>query len=271
MEHALFTATGDGGFVPTDYGRGPWDPGHMHGGPVGALLARAVEGVPDGGEPLEVSRMTIEILRPVPLEPLVVTASVLRPGRKVQLVEATLTHAGTGVTLALARALRIRTADVPLPHDDPTVGPLLVPEPAPGSPETARRERSSRATDGVSFHVDGVEQRFTDGAWIDLGPVTMWSRLLTDIVAGEPPSALQRTVAAADFGNGVSRVLNFDEHVFINPDLTVHLLRPAVGEWIAMRTKSHIGPNGSGMAESELYDRTGRIGRSVQSLLIDTR
>ena len=98
MEHALFTATGDGGFVPTDYGRGPWDPGHMHGGPVGALLARAVEGVPDGGEPLEVSRMTIEILRPVPLEPLVVTASVLRPGRKVQLVEATLTHAGTGVT-----------------------------------------------------------------------------------------------------------------------------------------------------------------------------
>jgi hypothetical protein len=271
MDHALFVPAEDGALLPTGYGRGPWDVRHLHGGPVGALLAGAVETIPDAGMPLEVSRITIEILKPVPLDPLVVTASVLRPGRKVQLVEATLTHAATGDTLAIARALRIRTSDVPLPHDDAELGPLLAPEPAPSSPEAGRLERGTHSIADVAFHTDGVEHRFVEGSWADAGPVVVWTRLVTDVVGGEDPSPLQRTVAAADFGNGVSRALSFDTHLFINPDLTVHLLRPAVGEWIGMRTKSHIGPSGTGMAESELFDRTGRIGRSVQSLLIDTR
>ena len=69
--------------------------------------------------------------------------------------------------------------------------------------------------------------------------------------------------------------LPFERFVYINPDLTVHLLREPVGDWIGMRTASHYGTadtsTGAGFAESALYDADGRIGRSVQSLLLDER
>ena len=91
------------------------------------------------------------------------------------------------------------------------------------------------------------------------------------MVEGEVPSGLERVAAAADFGNGVSASLPYDDFVFINPDLTVHLLRPPVGEWVGMRTASYYGTAGAGMAESQLFDAVGRVGRSCQSLFVDTR
>jgi hypothetical protein len=91
------------------------------------------------------------------------------------------------------------------------------------------------------------------------------------VVGDETPSGAQSAAAAADFGNGVSRGLEFDEYLFINPDLTVHLLRPPVGPWIGMRSTSHYGEAGAGMAESRLFDAIGHVGRSVQSLFVDRR
>jgi hypothetical protein len=270
MAEALFVVNRDGSLTPTELARGPWDPLHLHGGPVALLLARAVEGQPDGGEPLELARLTFEILRPVPLEPLAIEVEVVRPGRKVQLVEATLTHRDSGRPLAKVRALRIRNSGVELPTGHPVTGPLLRAEAAPDGPDGIAADEG-RDPDVVAFHNHAVEHRFVEGSWAEPGPVTVWMRLVTDVVAGEAPSPVQRVVAAADFGNGVARVLEFETHLFINPDLTVHLSRPPVGEWVAMRAKSHIGPFGAGMAESELFDRGGRIGRSVQSLLIDVR
>jgi hypothetical protein len=125
----------------------------------------------------------------------------------------------------------------------------------------------------TAFHKDACEHRFTEGSWDSPGPVGVWIRLLVDVVPGEAPTGLQRVAAAADFGNGVSGSLPFEQFTYINPDLTVHLLRPPLGEWIGMRTASYYGrgntSTGSGMAESALYDQEGRIGRSVQSLFIE--
>jgi hypothetical protein len=258
-------------FTPTGFARGPWDPSALHGGPVGALLARAVEQVPGDGVPMDVARLTVELLRPVPLDPLEVHAELVRPGRKIHLVEATLRHAESGTELARARALRIRHAEVPLPFDDPAIADHLEPEPPPPGPAGARRERSTFAASDVAFHTDGAEHRFVSGSWAEPGPVTVWIRLLVPVVPGEEPTGLQRTVAAADFGNGISRVLPFETHLFINPDLTLHLLRPPVGEWVGMATRTHLGPHGAGLAESALFDERGRVGRSVQSLLVDLR
>ena len=105
--------------------------------------------------------------------------------------------------------------------------------------------------------------------------MAVWIRITKPVVPGEEPSGVQRAVAAADFGNGVSRGLDAERFLFINPDLTVHLIRVPVGEWIGMRTASHYGiegrSSGVGMAESALYDAAGRVGRSVQSLFVDPR
>ena len=90
------------------------------------------------------------------------------------------------------------------------------------------------------------------------------------VVAGEEPSPEQRAVAVADFGNGISSELDFATSIFINPDLTVHLVRPPEGEWVCLDARTRFGPPGTGLAESALWDGRGRIGRSLQSLYVET-
>ncbi len=78
-------------------------------------------------------------------------------------------------------------------------------------------------------------------------------------------------LAAADFGNGVSRLTDFDTTLFINPDLTVHLHRLPVGEWVCLDAVSRLEGHGVGLAESALWDEAGPLGRSLQSLLVEPR
>src|SRR5206468_5499775 len=123
MSEALFVLEGER-FLPTELSRGPWSPDAQHGGPPAALLARAIERFADG-EAMQVARLTVELLRPVPLTPLVVTTAWSRPGRRVQLVEVHL-HAGD-VEVARASGLRIRRVDLPVPP-----GAGYAPPPVPG-------------------------------------------------------------------------------------------------------------------------------------------
>src|ERR1700689_4684297 len=91
--------------VPTPVARGPWTMDALHGGPVAALVTRAAESFA-GGDELQLVRITLELIRPVPVEPLSLTPSLVRPGRRVQLID-TVVEAG-GVEVAWSRALRIR-------------------------------------------------------------------------------------------------------------------------------------------------------------------
>lgn len=252
---------------PTDLSRGPWDPRHCHGGPVSAVLARAVQQVePVADTDWQVARLSIELTRPVPvLTWLDLDVSIERPGRKVSLVSAVLRDGE--VEVARVRALRIRHAELALPDDaNQAVDLPLLPAHAGvfERPEWA-------ATDLVAFHTHGAEHRFVEGTWAQPGPVGVWIRLAHPVVEGEEPSGLERVAAAADFGNGVSGSLPYDRFVYINPDLTVHLLRPPVGEWVGMRTASYYGSAGAGVAETALFDELGRVGRSCQSLFVDAR
>jgi hypothetical protein len=255
--------------VATELSRGPWDARHCHGGPVAALLARAVEraGAPSDAVDWQVARLTVELTRPVPVRvPLTLSVGVERPGRKVSLVGGVLRAGDSEV--ARVRGLRIRREPFALPDVIRRVDPLAA------DPERSRRERPSfGVSDGadVSFATHACEHRFAAGRFEDPGPVDVWIRITVPVVAGEEPTGAQRAAAAADFGNGVSAVLPWDRYLFINPDLTVHLLRVPDGEWIGLRAVTHLGPDGAGMAESALHDASGPVGRAVQSLYLDHR
>ncbi len=278
---ALFTAadaaapgTGEW-WSATEYARGPWDPRHCHGGPVSALLARACEHVDDGSADTavdwQISRLTIELTRPVPVgRPLRLVTATERAGRKVSVVTASLSD-HDDVEVAKVRALRVRRHDFALPEHP--VAPTTLAD----GPDAGRLAQMTWATDddSIAFHSHSAEHRVVDGSWDDPGPMSLWVRLTTVLVDGELPSGVQRAAAAADFGNGVSSALDFEKFLFINPDLTVHLARPPVGEWIGMVSHSRYGTDtvstGTGFAESELYDTDGRLGRSVQSLFVEPR
>ncbi len=261
MADALFEPDGSR-FLPTDLARGPWTPDALHGGPPAALLARAAERVP-GGDGMRTTRLTVELLRPVPVAPLSADATVLRPGRKVQLIGVSLRAAD--VEVARATALRIRTKDCPLPRELSAAAPP--PGPAGGRPGASPW---SDLIDYPAFHNRGVEHRFVAGGWDQAGPATDWIRLRVPVVAGEETSPLARVAAAADFGNGVSWVLSRTAGwQFINPDLTIALHRLPDGEWVCLEAETMVEEDGIGQAVSRLWDERGRLGVAVQSLLVD--
>lgn len=253
---AFYERDGDA-FVPTELTRGPWDPGAQHAGPPAALLGRAVEA--DGWQ---VGRITVEILRPIALAPLAVTHRVVRPGRSVELVEAVLAQAG-GEQRELARALawRLRPQTGVEPDD---------PGPPPPGPEAGRSVPFFPTGDAPGFHT-AMDIRFVEGAFTEPGPAVVWMRMRQPLVAGEPPSPLQRVLVAADAGNGVSATLDYRRFVFINVELSVHLVRAPAGEWVCLDATTHLGAPGLGLAESVLSDERGRIGRAAQTLLARPR
>ena len=260
MTSALYRPDGDR-FVPSELTRGPWHAHAQHGGPPSALLARAIARYEDG-ERMFITRLTVELLKPIPIAPITIATAFERPGKRVQLVRGSLSAAG--VEVARATALRIRRADIPLPPLPATT--LSPPHHREGRPRT---DSMLRYEDLPSFAYDGVEHRIVAGGFEIPGPATDWIRLRQPLVEGEPTSPLCRAVAAADFGNGVSAALSRSEgYSFINPDLTVYFHREPVGEWICRAAESQLSAIGVGVAESRLWDEAGPFGRSLQSLLI---
>jgi hypothetical protein len=267
---SLFRRVGENLVTPTDFARGPWDPRALHGGPVAALIADAMEEMPNDGIDWFVARLTVELERPVPTEPLEVDVTVTRPGRKVSILDATVTLAATGAVLARGRALRIRQADVPLPIDDPTVAGMLEREPAPLGPEHGT-DQEITSLDYTGFHSGAVEHRFISLPGQSGGEVFDWIRMIVPLFPDRPLTSLQRVVGAADFANGISHVLPFETHLFVNADLSVHLFQPMQGEWVGMASRTHHGSRGIGMSDTALFDVAGRIGRANQSLLLEVR
>ncbi len=259
---ALFEPDG-AALVPTDLARGPWDRDALHGGPTAAVVARAVEhhlaASADQGSMFAIARLTLELLRPVPTAPLEVQTRTSRPGRKVTLVEASVT-AGPSREVARAVVLGVRHRDVALPT-------RVTPPPPPARPDGA--EPSPQEGDWVAFHNDGVEMRFVSGGFRQPGPAVVWMRLRVPVVEGEVTSPVMRAVAVADFGNGISSELEMGPWRFLNPELTVHLARPPVGEWVGVDARTVLGTGGSGLAESVLFDVDGACGRAVQALLVE--
>ena len=108
-DEALFVHDGDL-WVPAEKTRGPWDPGALHGGAPAALLTHVLSGAP-AAQGLRLARLTCEFVRPVPLAPLAVDVAVVRPGRRVSLLEATITDPG-GTVVTRARALFLTPSQV---------------------------------------------------------------------------------------------------------------------------------------------------------------
>lgn len=262
VEEAFYEPAGDSGsFVATELTRGPWDPGAQHAGPPSALLGRAIEQV-DGADRFQVARVTFEILKSVPIGPVRVEAELVRPGRSVQMIEATLS--GEDGELMRARAWRIRSGEIEIPDDV-----LTTPAPPPGPEEGGKPEFFSTGQD-VGYHT-AMEWRSVGGGFREPGPATVWMRMGCRLVADEEPSPLQRTLVAADVGNGISAVLDWSRFLFINVDLSVYLERMPEGEWVCVDAVTLPQRNGIGTAESVLSDERGRVGRAAQALLIAER
>ncbi len=260
---SAYVLQADGGYCASALTRGPWHPDHQHAGPPIALVCRAIERTAAGHGFTHISRLTANLLRPVPVGEVAIEVATDYAGRNAGHFSARLMALGKEV--ARFTALAQRENDLPLPEG-------LAGHPLPRAP------RGPQESDPCEFpfasrHVgysDLVETRIAHGRIFD-GPCGIWFRLRHPLLQGEAPSEYQRVAVAADSGNGISAVLDLVRYSFVNSDLTVNLVRRPRGEWIFLDARTHLGPNGGGLAESVLYDQDGLIGRSMQSLSVSRR
>jgi hypothetical protein len=251
----FYEPLGNGRFASTVHTTGPWSPLTQHLGPPSALLVRAMERLPSPA-PMMIARVTMDILGPVPVAEVSVSAYVDRPGRSVELLNAELSVEGR--VAVRARAWRIIRSDT---------SPVAADVDAVLAPPSSGRAMSKPEGWGDGY-LDIMEWRALAGSLGEPGPATVWGRQGVPLVGDEEPSGLQRLLVVADSGNGVSNRLDPRKWLFINADLTVHVYREPVGEWIALDAATAIGPDGTGTAMTVLHDLHGPVGRGAQALLI---
>jgi hypothetical protein len=256
---SFYVPDGEHRFLSQPETAGPWGPDSQHGGPPAALLARAVESLPRE-EPRVVGRLTMELLGPVPVGPVRVDAAVVRPGRTVEMCEATLYDVAHERSCARATVWMFPETD--------------------GGPATGAEPPEHRPTDGVpkprpgswsGGYLDAIEWRWVRGSITEPGPGLVWMRPGPDLVLGEPMTPVQRLMCCVDSASGVSAALDPAEWGFLNTELTVHVLRPPAGEWVCLDAATTLGTGSVGMAVSDVYDERGLVARSAQALLVAKR
>ena len=260
---SCYTATAPGRFVSGELTRGPWNPDHQHAGPPIALVCRAIEAAGQEHGLSHLARITANLLRPVPIGELVVEVEPDYVGRNAGHFSARLLAGDKEVVRFTA--LMQRESPIELPAEVPghplPMAPRAPDDSPPGSFPFAGKQLG---------YADLVEVRIARGVlW--QGACAVWFRMRQPLVAGEAPSPYQRVAVAADSGNGISAVLDYERFLFVNSDLTINLLRRPVGEWICLEARTALGAGGGGLAESSLYDVHGLVGRATQSLAVRMR
>lgn len=251
------------GFRSSALTRGPWHPDHQHAGPPVALVCRAVEQAALEHGLTHISRLTANLIRPVPIGDLVVEVMTDYVGRNAGHFSAHLMAGNKDVghfTALVQREAHVALGDQLPGHPLPTV---------PVAPQDAAESRFPFAGKDIGYG-DLVETRTARGTIFN-GPCAIWFRLRQPLVQDEQASGYQRVAVAADSGNGISAILDYQQYSFVNSDLTINLLRRPVGEWVCLDARSYFGANGCGLAESSLYDMEGLIGRATQSLAVRKR
>src|SRR4030081_2451872 len=255
---AIFRVDGNR-VVTSPNAAGPWDARMQHGSAPAALVVWAAEAIPTP-QPMQIARMTIDLMRPVPVAPLTIETEILREGRKIQLCAVRLL--AEDVVVVGATVLKIKAQALTLP---PEVADLPVELPGP---DQAREEAPDFS---ASPFVTGISMRAARGQFGLPGPGAIWYRVGRPLVEASPVSQTMRAVVAADFCNGTSAVLDFRQWTFINADLTVSFARQPVGAWILLDAESWIGPDGAGLAMARLADKRVYFARAIKTLVIEGR
>ncbi|MDM0043387.1 thioesterase family protein [Variovorax dokdonensis] len=244
--------------------RGPWDPRAQHGGAPCALFVHIAEQAM--AEPgWQLGRLTVELIRPVPLGELR-TRCATEPARSTARVAIDLLSGDKLV--ARAQVLMLRQTEVPLPGDVPLWSPdRLLPPPS----ECHEPLLIGGLPRGVSFYGTTMDTLNAQGDPSRPGPGSAWFRTAMPMVEGHQNSPAMRAVAAADFGNGLSWVLPAERYLFTNADISVHLFRPPMGEWVGLQSQTQMDASGAGIAMSRLFDERGSIGIAAQTLVLRER
>lgn len=260
----VFGRDGDA-FVPTVAALGPWRRDALHGSAVAALIAHLLD-----RDDSTLARLTIDLVKPVPMAPLTARRSPGESGSRVFRESVVLMAGDTPVARGSCVRMRKTTVELPSAATERLGCPL--PPPSGARYEPGRRMAPAdgavlwKGFANLAAHMEGVS-----GSFNEAGPIAMWHRLVTEVVEGHPPTALERLAAAADYASAASGARPFAEWTYMNADLTIQLARPLQAEWVGIVCETVPQPTGVGFSQAALYDEHGQVARAGQSLLIEPR
>ncbi|HEY5822381.1 MAG TPA: thioesterase family protein [Propionibacteriaceae bacterium] len=256
-ETSYYRRIGPGRFRPSAHTEGAWQPGEQHMAPVSGIVVHAIEQFlsadPRLAE-LQLARITFEILGMIAADDFDVVVEVVRPGRTIALVEATLVVGGRPVIRARAWCLsRQDTSSV-----------------AGGMPDVMARPDATQAWAGTTVwsggFISSVQVHPLPGG--EPGRTRAWLRTEIDLVADEPASDLARFLGLVDTANGIGVRQPPTEWMFPNVDLSVHLYRQPRGSWVGLDSSVIFGSDGVGLTTTTLHDLDGPVGRAEQILTV---
>lgn len=207
---------------------------------------------------MQIARVTINLIRPVPVAELRFAARVIREGKNIQLLDVAV-EATDGTLVSRAEVLRVRKEAAPDAENIPACHLAGPAEGVPTYPPT-----------GVGFS-RLFEMRAVEGRFETPGPAAVWFMMHGELVAGEATGAVARSLACADFASGIGAAVSFEKWSYPNADLTVAFAREPRTGWVLVDAESWIGPEGRGVVHARLGDADGWFGRSVQDALIIRR
>ncbi len=252
---AYFERLGSDRFRPTEHVSGAWNEATQHVGPALGLLVHAVEVdlAARRDDPMIISRLSYELLGLVPMDAVDVSVEVIRPGRTIELVEATYAHGDrTGIRLRAWLQQPRDTVAVAGDGFDRIPGPT---EMAPWDPTTVW---------GGGYLASAVVRRTSAGP----GRSRYWVRTDVQLLAGEEVSTTARMAALFDIANGMAIRADPTTVHYPNIDLSAHLVRAPQGEWLGYDTRVTFGPGGLGLTASVIHDESGPLGTIAQSLTV---
>ncbi|MHB8441322.1 MAG: thioesterase family protein [Candidatus Tyrphobacter sp.] len=245
-------------FRATSATSSPWDQRLQHGGPVSALLASTIERTYPRPE-MRVAQATIDFLGPMPRAEVSVRTQIVRPGRQIELGEATMEHDGRVFALARLWRIRVLAQEDAQPRDE-----------SPPDLSGARELREFPGLEGWGYG-EAIAWHFVSGGYACPGPADVWTHVRLPLVAGEELLPLERALIVADSANGVSAERALEEWISVPPRLTVTFLRYPAGEWILLQARSTLAGDDIGACVFTLADTSGAFAYGSQPLLVDRR
>ncbi len=243
-------------YVPTRYTQGPWHPNAQFGGAPNALVATLVERTPSIA-PMQLARLTTDLMRPVPLHPITPEVRVVRDGKKVQVVAVSLFADGTEVVRSTA--LRLRRTDLDLGElpDGRSDNPL------PTQPRSTDENPFPPAPHGGRLAIEYLHE-VTGGYYYR----PTWVRLRVDVIAGEAALPVARMAQVADMAGGGS-IWSELPVTWINADVTLNVVREPTGQWLKLDVGGWVAEAGMGQAQATMSDTDGVVASVTAVRLVD--
>jgi hypothetical protein len=239
-------------FVSTLHSQGAWQPGEQHLAPASGLVMAEVERRLPSDK--LVSRASFDVLGVIHSGEFTIDVEVVRPGRSIELVEASMRHGN--LTSIRARIWRLAATDTRQVQG--TEWTRLPPPDA--MPPLALSSIWSGGFVGSLEARQDVEARPGRGL--------SWIRTRYPLVEGEIDPPVAGFLKLVDTANGLVVRERPGGVFFANVDLTVHFFRQPEAGWIGLDTRVNFGPSGLGETFSVLSDSRGPVGTAAQSLTV---